>query len=502
VGKVFIALILFALSTFFGIGRAEAACSQSTSDPAAFYCATAAEAYAGAIDITVSQSDLDYVCGSPAGQSLGAVGANGGGQNTYYIGWFDCSINKIHRQSSRVYNYVQQCQTGTAWNDATHTCSQPYDPARCLAKNVDAANPNAITGGAGTCIDSCTYKFVPTNVVGIGDAKVSNGSFQFDGSSCATQPPPTFDYKDPKPACMPVGAGQTMCIKPDGEHCYSVPSASGNLICWTPGETGQKSDGNVTQVRVPGPTEVPPTAPPNDTLNKQGNPVTTSTNNTNSGNITTTTTNYVTGSGSNAPGTPSGEPGSGSGTAPAKEAAGTCGGANQNPCDKAAGGGAGCDQAPTFTGDPLLGNILIQTWRQRCSGNANKSADAGCANGAPAGFTCTGDQTLCQINLHALEKKCRDDNSGDKVHQDAANNPFVDEGNGPSIFHDPTGTPMTLDGSRVQVAGGELIPQITLEGQDWAPPPRFFDVIDMVRMILIAAFTILSMLIAGGSRET
>jgi hypothetical protein len=380
VGKALVAFILLALATFCGIGRAQAACAQSTSDPAAFYCATAAEAYAGAIDITVSQSDLDYVCGSPTGQSLGAVGANGGGQNTFYIGWFDCSINKIHRSSSRVYNYAQQCQTGAVWNDASHTCGAPFDSAACLAHNSE---PGFVGVGTITrpaehmCAGGCDFSASPAQGVvtvgGIGGGMTA-GTYEFSGNACQTptapaqvqpltDPPPT-----PKPSCVPSGSGQTFCLKPNGQHCYSA--STGREICWRPGETGTKTDGPDVQVRAPGttPPALPP-SPPDTTFNSK--PPVTITTTTTINNVTTTTTTTVssgttstnTEAGATNQGGPSSNGTTGTGTSPDADKKGN-----------GSSGGGDCVTSPVNTGDPLLSQIATQAWATRCAVEAGNSA--------------------------------------------------------------------------------------------------------------------------------
>jgi hypothetical protein len=394
------------------------------------------------------------------------------------------------------------CPAGQTWSTSNFSC---VDPAACLARNADAKNPNAIVGGgAGTCIAGCTYKFVAntsTTIVSTGGNGnvVSSGQFQFDGTVCQTAPPAGFDPNIAQQQCVAAGSGQTMCIKPDGQHCYTA--STGRQICWTPGETGSKTDNNVLQIRGPGTTAPAPPTIPNDTLTVSGTQTNTSATTT-SGTVTTNVTNYVTGSGTTPPvGTPSGEPGDGSGGA---KSSGTCGGASQNPCDTAGSASGSCSVAPTYTGDPVLGAILIQEWKNHCTANGNAPTEGACGTGGAVGsYVCTGDQSLCTINLHALEEKCRVAAKDSALHSDAvAGNAFADEGNGPSIFSSGVGVGQNLDGSRISLGGGTLIPDITLEGVHWSPPPEFDQTIALVKAILIAAFTLLAMLIAGGSRET
>lgn len=200
------------------------------------------------------------------------------------------------------------CPAGTEWDESSKTC---HDPQECLSK--PPLGETIIRGGQfQACSGGCVFEPNAPLTIAVGDGAgaftVSSG-WEPTGAAC-TVGEATPAPSDQPQECVPVG-GQTMCVKPDGDHCYSA--GTGRQICWDPGETGEKTDGPVKQRRDPGETPQPPTPPTNgDTLEQQGEPIKTVTSG-GGRNITTITSNYGTASGADAGGSNQGQTGTGDG---------------------------------------------------------------------------------------------------------------------------------------------------------------------------------------------
>lgn len=278
------------------------------------------------------------------------------------------------------------CPAGTGWDDASKSCKlqcpggfgeDPYNPGtcmdsqKCLAKNAGLSKDPVVRGFTSSCtLDQCQISMV-SNQAQVSVDGFYTGVFEYTGNACSTPPvePLSEDTakEPPEQKCKPAGSGQTFCVKPNGEQCYSA--STGRQICWDPTQAGEKTDRDVMQKRAPGPNEVPPTnlqLPSGDTLQKSGDSITkttTITNNNSTTTITTTTTNYKTVNGTDAGATQQGEPSDGSGPEPG-EGDGT-----------SASGGEDCDSPPIVTGDQALNMVANQAWATRCAveaGNAVK----------------------------------------------------------------------------------------------------------------------------------
>lgn len=272
-------------------------------------CTTGAEAYAVIKAKTDAARDYDKTHGFPA--AISCVLRQVRGANT--TAW----IGNVHKYGGpcseavfweRRFTTGQDCPAGQTWLEETKTC---HDPQQCLAK--PNLSRGAIQGGTTLCHEGCTFEALGTSL-GMGNITYADG-WKASGAACTVGQPP----KPNKPQeCMPV-AGQTVCLKENGEYCASA--STGKQVCWKPGETGEKTTENVMQKRDAGPDAIPPanaTLPSGDTLAQSGNPVTTTiTKSAGPGgpvtNITTTTTNYVTSNGTNAGTGDSGEPSTGTG---------------------------------------------------------------------------------------------------------------------------------------------------------------------------------------------
>lgn len=290
-----------------------------------------------------------------------------------------------------------QCPSGQVRKKPTGEC---VDPAElCLSKNADVPSKNTAPYTGQQCIDGCVYGARPhkTGEVNYGSTAILYGEMGYTGETCTTPTPNPLNPNEERPeTCTPAGGGMTMCIKDDGRHCYSAsgPGAidTSRQICWTPGETGNKTDGPVAQTRGPGTATPPaPTPPPGETFNPGTGPTTSTTTTPGGTTSTTTTINNTTINGTDAGDGDDGEP---------------TGGDDED--EGSASGGEGCESPPACSGDAVGCATLVQVWRTRCSPNKNKiTGGAECdSNGNPL-FTCAGDEVMCKQALLQAEQVCR-----------------------------------------------------------------------------------------------
>lgn len=254
------------------------------------------------------------------------------------------------------------CTAPQVLNPATNQCWVPPDEDDCLARNTDAKKPNIIQFSGTACMNGCSYG--PTK---LGFTRVINGvtyrsgEMGYTGQTCNVPPPtpPPEPEKPAEPKCIPI-EGQTVCIQPeDNKLCYTGGSAT-SMVCWPPGETGEKTDGPIKHVVAPGTNPGTPSPPlPGDTQTPTGTPVTITTTGP-GGTSTTTHSTTTTGSGNNAgPGGFGQLIGSKGGPDGKDESKGT------------ASGGADCKTAPTCAGDAILCAINENAWRAGCRGDKN-----------------------------------------------------------------------------------------------------------------------------------
>lgn len=277
-------------------------------------CSTQSEAYTQ-LNAAIN---ANWRSGGPAKPTPSCVADIGG----YGPG---CKASVYTSFGTRLYvrYYSAGCPSGTSWDDSLGSCVDPADNQRCLDLNSGIASQGPVprlwtskclASGCQAVLDD----YSSSTVSGLGT--VYRGTLRYTGSCGAHPSDPldlngTNDDNKPHDQCTPAGAGQTMCIQPNGDHCYT--SSSGKRTCWNSGETGQKSNGNELQYRQPGNTTPPPSLnlPNGDTAAQSGDPIHTSStinNGSTTTNVTTTTTNYSTTSGADAgvnpqPGTPGGK---------------------------------------------------------------------------------------------------------------------------------------------------------------------------------------------------
>lgn len=262
--------------------------------------------------------------------------------------------------------YRQACPSGTTYNAVSHTC---FSSAACKAKPALGFTKVTASGSwSKVCSAGCAYSQAESLDIQFpqedGTVMGFTTGWKPDGTACAAGQPTPAIVATPQ-YCEPAPNGQTFCVKSNGDHCYSLPLASGNQVCWRPGQTGEKVSKNTLQVRNAGAEPVAATtpAPPGDSFDQANDPVT-KTEKINGTTVTTTTTSYTTVNGTNAGGESAedaGEPGDGSGSA----ANSGDGGNGAFPdgcddCDNDDGSGAhagdsiwGADETQTFEADEV-----------------------------------------------------------------------------------------------------------------------------------------------------
>lgn len=211
---------------------------------------------------------------------------------------------------------------------AFHACpaSAPWDPItkRCaLPDEICSSKPPlgavSYAGDVGTCQDGCHYivdisssgKF---RVVGAGTASVRSfagaGVMVPSGDQCTASPTDVVSEFEPdKSVCTSTGASYKECIKPNGDHC--VTGAKGSVLCWSPGETGQRAveDGSLAASR-----EKAPATPAISSNIKDPTPIANTTTTINGETYNTTTVNGSGNTGGQANTGTGGRTGNGTGT--------------------------------------------------------------------------------------------------------------------------------------------------------------------------------------------
>lgn len=366
--------------------------------------------------------------------------------------------------------------------------ADPLNPAQCLDEQKCKDRPplnDVFTvgmGGSGsTCKDGCRYSPPVTTCTVVNGQKVcSVASAKATGQTCGTGDLPPTPEKPQE--CVPAGDNQTFCLKPDGNHCHST--SNGRQVCWKPGETGEKDDGNVKQKRDAGKDPVPPNLqlPSGDNLQPKGPPVQTVTT-TNNTTVNTVVQNYQTEHGTNAGTGNQGESDKGDGSG------------KENGDGKGASGGGDCKSPPIVTGDAVLGMVATQAWATRCAveaGNAAKvSGDVGDCSQT---FTVEGDNANA-LQLRAMRAQiCGNDSNGNKrpdwTETNGTEKPGEEEGEGekPGLLAKLINTD-SLDASGFFGGGGSCphlgtvdlkFTQVDLSGADWWCP-----FVTMCRAILL-----------------
>jgi hypothetical protein len=306
--------------------------------------------------------------------------------------------------------YPPACPGTETWDPATGLCK--VGSAQCQALSaanddpssdlyISPAQSNSYTGDGSFCAGGCQMEVDATKrqVATTNDVGFTVGRRHFTGGTCGdpapgtgTEPPTSNPVRPTEPACKASSSGQTYCTTQEGKQCY--PASTGRMICWTPGETGTKTDGSTAQKRQAGTTPPPaPTPPPGETLSPQGPPATTVTTTTNGATTTTTTTtvqNYSTQYGTNAGSTNQGQ----------DQGAATPG----SDGDGKSATVGGCDAEPTCSGDPIACASLSEQHKMRCA-LASTTVTGGSAD-CSTPYTVTGDPVAAATLKEAWEARC------------------------------------------------------------------------------------------------
>lgn len=303
--------------------------------------------------------------------------------------------------------------------------------------------------------------------------------------------------------CTALGGGQTACAKPNGDHCAT--SSTGKTFCWKPSETGQKTDGPDAQTKgEKGKPVLPPTHtdPSKEYQRKEGHQQTVCMNNscatynvTNYGETSKGTAKNSTGDNA-ADGT-----GNTSGNGTPGKGSGSGSGGKEGEGDSASDSG-NCEQAPACVGDTLKCLHLKFTWKIQCNTKGSEiSKGNGCSDtDVPicAGSSCKAE-AYAQV-LQQWKQRCAVEAMGQGMAERAGKigNPD-DEGVVDGIWiKQGNGSGLKLRQDLISVGGGgSLLPDITLEGRKWEVPAQFWDVIAGIRLLIIAAATVMAMFIVG-----
>lgn len=357
-----------------GAGDARAACVHQSGNTWV-NCSSAQEAYEKAAEAAAPYATAGFLAGycpppqTPARVHVVMTMGNKSAQG-YVLTPSDCGP-----PVSLAFWVGDACPVGTTWDEVSHTC---FDPAQCLAHNAEDGfkNVGIVTKPfSERCVGGCQYKAKPgAGIVHIdgADYDLVTGEFEFTGNACAAELPveEPSNIQNPNPQeCVnvPGSIGIPMCVKNSGDHCLVAPR-TGKQFCWRPGEVGEKAGQEALQKRQAGTTAGTPTTPPPEGSTFVADPGTVTTQTTVGGNtIVTTFTNWHTDTGVEvAPGDQS-EPADGLG-----------GPAGDSDEPGSVVGGADCDQPPVVTGDPVLANVVLQTWGTRCAiESANSVASTG-----------------------------------------------------------------------------------------------------------------------------
>lgn len=403
------------------------------------------------------------------------------------------------------------CPVGSVFRPDLGRC---FDESECQARNQEEGFLNVgsvVKPFSSRCIAGCRYSSSDAQCTTVSGSvqQQCTGNFQW-GASCTADPPgpdepfipSTYDTpegtaeevkKDQR--CIPV-SGQNVCLKKNGEVCYSS-ATTGRQFCWRTSETGEKNDDQTRQIRRAGENEIPPAnpnLPSGDVLEKSGQSVTTTTTGSNS-TTTTTTTNYVTQHGTQpGPGNDS-EPDDGSGKEP---------GEGEDDKGDVTGGGD-CEIPPIVRGgDPIAGAVLEQTWETRCAVEAGNAAKVtGDINKCHEPFTVEGTNANA-VKLRAMrEQICKEgertENEGISTGLEAITNAMEGEYSVSDIWGDGSGTGDGI--STTRYGGGGACPVIEVNipvlGMTWTPPAFFCDLIAALRLLFLTVATIWALRIIG-----
>lgn len=350
-----------------------------------------------------------------------------GPHGSYVCGYDPAGEDNYAYCSPRYHNFSVQCDAGEEFVDAVKECRPP---SFCQDLNTGIANQGEVPSKwTSYCpASACALVLEPgyTTSTAYGET-VYRGTKFYTGATCTLggDPAPDSEATDPtQDACITSG-GQTMCITVKNEECYTS-TRTGRRFCWDIGQTGEKTDANVLQKRnagaMPG---TPTTIPPEGTTFQQAGTPTTTTTVVDGMTITTTTTNYETDTNVDAGDSDQGE-----------EADGTSEG-DDGGVEGGVTGGIDCETPPQPSGgDPLLANIMLQTWGSRCAQeDANAVTSSGEIGDCSSAFTVEGppgDMNVEKLKA-ARAKICPGELSDDPAGADGTYGMGAEDGDATSL---------------------------------------------------------------------
>lgn len=429
-----------------------------------------------------------------------------------------------------LFSWSQECPAGKHWNEATKKCDMacpggfgedPYSPGQCLDEDKctsrnSSVDTKALRMGGDTCVDTggCAFEADQSSSLAAATSVASMTLYAFSysgrpGSACGTPPSPD-PPPPPKPECIQAPGNQTVCVRPDGQHCYSSAPGVSSGHCWQPGETGEQNNGPDRQKRDAGTEPIPPNLnlPNGDTLTpKPGGPVTTTTT-TNNTTTTTVVVNYTTTNGTNAGGgSGSGDKGTGDITNPGGGGNDTGGGSGTGNGDgTSASGGTDCKTPPVVQGDAALNMVSKQAWETRCAVEAANAAKVtGNINDCKQPFTVEGTNANA-VKLRAMRKQvCPME--GETMTSDGGEG--AEEGD-TDVFGEGT----TVDGSSLDSGGwtgaGGSCPGLVVSANGngplssgfmthlASPPPAWCQFVSWAYFIVVTFATVTGIFIIGG----
>lgn len=381
----------------------------------------------------------------------------------------------------------------------------------CAARNK-AALADAIGYSApSTCIGGCQVQGTsysqaqgPVKVYGMKERT-------YNGSTCIPTKPTNNigetakdqeEAKTPKaPECTALGAGQTGCVKPNGDYCATA--SSGKTFCWTPSETGKKTDASDAQVKSPkGDPVTPPPIPPPDSewQRKDGHQQTTCVNNACTTYNVTNYSSVPTGTAKNSTGDNSAD---GSGNSSGNGAQSGDGDKPEESKDSASDSG-NCTAPPICVGDTLKCLQLKFTWKIDCNTQGNEVTKGdGCSEADVP--VCAGKSCKAEAYSNVLQQwkqRCAMEAVGQGMASRAAG---ISNGDDAGVVEgiwggESGGSGLTLRQDLVNVGGGgaaRLLPDVEIEGHAWTVPQGFYDAILAVKMVIIAMCTVIAMFVVG-----
>ncbi|CAH2708380.1 A coat protein [Xanthomonas campestris pv. nigromaculans] len=355
-----------------------------------------------------------------------------------------------------------------------------------------------------TCFGGCEVQGTPFSSQSGGVKTYGMKDRTYNGSVCKPSKPTNDigevdkekeDALTPKqPECVGLGGGQTGCVKPNGDYCATA--STGKTFCWTPTETGKKTDAPDAQVKSPkGDPVTPPdlVIPDKDWQRTEGHQQTACVNDKCTTYNVTNYSSVPSGTAKNSTGDNSAD-GSGNTSGNGKPGASDSDDGKEGDKDSASESG-NCTVAPICVGDTLKCLHLKFTWKTQC--NTERGEVEGgktCADGdipVCAGKSCKAAE-YTQV-LQSWRTRCGLEKDRDAAKADsdrgAADAAGDDEKGEVAKLWASDGKPGPhLDQNRLSIGGGDLLGgSIDIMGTPFTLNAQFYDALAIIKKIIIAA---------------